>query len=423
MKKQLHTDIVRAENSSTYSYAGRVCMHVLGPASTDVRVMRAAIALTDAGYAVSVVDIVDKHSQSIEDIRGVSIKHMKVSSAFIITRFRRWAVIKALLLFIRSTLLLLHTPADFYHAHDFAALPACFMAARLRGKPLIFEAHELPLSELDVPYRRWLRFLLTPLLAHMIASCAGGIGASPYYEQVLRERYHISRVSLLRNMPPYRLLKKNDRLHQQLGLDPSVRIALYQGNIQPHRGLDTLVRAAAFLEDDIVIIMMGKGVEPTISQLKALIASEEVDDRVKILPPVPYEELLDWTASADLGLNIIPLDETLNKRTCIPNKFFEYIMAGLPVLTSPLDAVEALVTSYNVGLVVSSLAPADVGAAINAMLADPVVLASMRRNALEVARNEFNWEKESLRLVHLYQGIRADGVRRKSSEKYSTASE
>lgn len=422
LKKELHTDFVRAKSSNIYSHAARVCMHVLGPASTDVRVMRAATALTDAGFTVSVVDIVDTCSQSIEDVRGVSIQHMKVSGAFLVTRFRRWAVIKALLLFIRSTLLLLRTPADFYHAHDFTALPACYVAARLRGKPLVFEAHELPLSELDVPHRRWLRILLTPLLARMIASCAGGIGASPYYEQVLRERYHVSRVALLRNTPPYRLVEKNDRLHRKLGLALSVRIALYQGNIQPHRGIDILVRAAAFLEDDIVIVMMGKGVEPTISQLKALIASEAVVDRVKILSPVPYEELLDWTASADLGLNIIPLDETLNKLTCLPNKFFEYLMAGLPVLASPLDAVASLVTSYNVGLVVSSTTPADVGAAINTMLADPVLLASMRRNALEVATNEFNWEKEGLQLMYLYRDI-SEGVGRKSSDKYSTVSE
>lgn len=421
MKKELDTAFVRVENLSVYLHAPRVCMHVLGPASTDVRVMRAATALADAGFTVSIVDIVDKFSHSIEDFRGVSIKHLKVSSAFIVKRFRQWVVIKALLLFIRSTLLLLGTPADYYHAHDFTALPACYIAARLRRKPLIFEAHELPLSELDVPYRHWLRILLTPLLAHMIARCEGGIGASPYYEQVLREHYHVSRVSLLRNMPPYRLVRKNDRLHQQLGLDPSVRIALYQGNIQPHRGLDTLVRAAAFLEDDIVIIMMGKGIEPSKSQLKALIASEEVDGHVKILPPVPYEELLDWTASADLGLNIIPLDETLNKRTCLPNKFFEYLMAGLPVLTSPLDAAEALVTSYNVGLVVPSLVPADVGAAINAMLADPVALASMRCNALEVARNEFNWEKESLQLIQLYRTISQSRIRRISTNKNPTS--
>ena len=407
MTAQLQRGLEGAETVSTYPPAKKVCMHVLTTVRTDARVMHAATALTNAGFAVSVVDIVDKGSQTNEDIDGISFTHVKTSSEFLNTRFRRWALIKALLLFIRSTLLLLRTPADIYHAHDFTALPACYVAARLHRKPLIFDAHELPLSELDVPQRRWLRILLTPFLAHMLSRCSGGIGASPFYEQVLRERYHLAKVTLLRNVAPYRLVEKSDRLRQRLGLDPSVRIALYQGNIQPDRRLDIVVRAAAFLEDDIVIVMLGRGIEPAISGMKALIAREGLADRVKILPPVPYEELLDWTASADIGLTLIPPDGTLNMRTCLPNKLFEYLMAGLPVLASPMEAVAPLVTSYDVGRVVPSLAPADLGAAINAMLADAAGLARMRRNALNAAQGEFNWEKESASLFHLYQDILA----------------
>lgn len=407
MKTELRKDLEEAKCVDAYPFAGRICMHELRTVLRTPRTMLSVTALKEAGFTVSVVDVADKCSQTNEDIDGVSFKHMKTSSEFLITRFRRWALIKALLLFIRSTLLLLRTPADIYHAHDFSALPACYIAARLRRKPLIFHAHELPLSELDFPQRRWLRILLTPFLTHMIASCDGGIGASPYYEQVLRERYHLSKVTLLLNVPPYLLVEKNDRLRQRLGLDPSVRIVLYQGNIQPDRRLDILVRAAAFLEDDIVVVMLGRGIEPTISEIKALITSEGVADRVKILPPVPYEELLDWTASADLGLTLIPPDGTLNMRTCLPNKLFEYLMAGLPVLTSPMEAVAPLVTSYDVGQVLPSLTPADLGAAINAILRDATGLARMRLNALHAAQSEFNWEKESLSLIQLYQNILA----------------
>ena len=140
----------------------------------------------EAGFAVTVVDTVEQCSKTTEDINGVTVKHVKLAGAFSAARFKRWAVIKALPLFIQSTLLLLGNSADFYHAHDATALPACYIAAKIRGKPLIFDAHELPLSELDHAHRRWARTLLTPFLSHMIASCAGGIGASPYYEQNLR---------------------------------------------------------------------------------------------------------------------------------------------------------------------------------------------------------------------------------------------
>jgi glycosyltransferase involved in cell wall biosynthesis len=80
-------------------------------------------------------------------------------------------------------------------------------------------------------------------------------------------------------------------------------------------------------------------------------------------------------------------------------------MAGLPVLSSPLDAVVNVVRTYDVGQIVPSSSPADIGEAINAMLADRDALARMHSNALEAAKQEFNWEKEAQRLVSLYHTL------------------
>src|SRR5205085_7978582 len=95
---------------------------------------------------------------------------------------------------------------------------------------------------------------------------------------------------------------KSDLLRQHLKLGPDVKIALYQGYMQPNRGLERFIRAAAFLEQNNLIVLMGSGPEKTISELKALIDSEGVDDHIKIIPAVPYEELIKWTASANIGL-------------------------------------------------------------------------------------------------------------------------
>ncbi len=405
MKTTPSIDASIAKDFTSARLPARVCMHVLETARTDGRVLRAATALKDAGFAVSIVDIENAHSQKIENIDGISVKHVNVSNAFMTTRFRRSGFTRALSLFFRSMLLLMQTPADIYHAHDMTALPACFFAAFLHRKPLIFDAHELPLKELEGTNRRWLRLLLTPTLAAMIRHSTGIISSSPLYAQEICKRYHVPKVSLIRNLPPFRSVLKSDRLHRHLGLSSSARIALYQGNVQPDRGIHVLVRAAKFLKQDIVVVIMGKAVKETLVQLNALIASEGVADRVKIIPPVPYAELLDWTASADLGLNVLPPDYSLSIRMSLPNKLFEYLMAGLPVLSSPLDAVTEVISTYNVGQIVSSLAPPDVGTAINAMLADDVALSRMRRNALDAAQHELHWEKEKEKLIHFYHMI------------------
>ena len=150
---------------------------------------------------------------------------------------------------------------------------------------------------------------------------------------------------------------------------------------------------------------MGEGDKPTTNQLEELIASEGVVDRVKIIPPVPYEELLNWTASADLGLIVYSPDYSPAIKMCLGNKLFEFLMAGVPVLTSRLDAVVEIIKTYDVGQVVLSLTPASIGEAINSMLADRDALARMHSNALEAAKQELNWEKESQQLACLYQGI------------------
>ncbi len=388
----------------------KVCMHVLGIVRTDQRVLRDATALQEAGFAVSIVDVEEEHTRPAqEDFHGICLQHVLMPGSFFSTRFDRWSFIRAGQLLIHSTLRLIQAPADIYHAHDVSALPACYIAALIRRKPLIFDAHELPLSERPLSEmsrnRQRLHKLLAVLFVNMLRRCAGVITVSPPMVEEMQQRYHIQEITLIRNLPPYRVVPKNDRLRQALGLGPGVRVALYQGNLQPDRNLDLLIRAAPFLAPDIVIVMMGKDMKSTRAQLEALIASEGVSDRVKILPPAPYEELLDWTASADLGLIVYSPDYSGNVQMMLPNKFFEYLMAGLPVLASQLDATAEVIKTYDVGQVISSLDPADIAAAISGMLADRVALDRMHRHALEAARHEFCWEKEREQLLRLYHKI------------------
>ena len=403
-------DVSRAEEATRELVPIKVGMHVLGAAATDPRVMREATVLIEAGYAVSIVDIEEEgNHQREEDVRGVCLKHVLMPHAFFSTRFDKWALFRVTKMFIRTTLRLLQTQADIYHGHEVSGLLPCYVAACLRRKPVIFDAHEMPLFERPLsefgPSRRLLRGLLVALLAHIVPRCAGVITVSSPIVKELRNRYGLSDVTLIRNVPEYRTVSKSDRLRQYLGLTPETRIVLYQGYLQPNRGLDRLIRAAAFLEQDIVIVMMGKNRGTTQAQLEALIASEGVADRVKIIPPAPYAELLDWTSSADIGVNVASPDYSLNVRCFLPNKLFEYLMSGVPVLTSSLEAMVEVINTYDVGQVLPSLEPADIGETINSMLADPAALARMSSNALEATKEEFNWEKEKLKLIPLYEGI------------------
>ncbi|MGZ3663137.1 MAG: glycosyltransferase family 4 protein [Ktedonobacterales bacterium] len=385
----------------------KVCMHVFRPARTSVRTMRAATALVKAGMAVSVVDFESENVRPlIEERDGITITHIVVPTWSVPTRFKPWFLIKSASMFGTRVFALLRSHADVYHAHDAPALFACYVAAWLRRKPVIFEAYELPWSEpyfSESLYRRVLRTVLVSFLHVMIPRCAGVITVSPPLARELQRRYGSTAPVLVRNIPEYRIPISSDRLRRHLALDGTTPIALFQGNLQPDRALDALVRAARFLAPGIVIALLGGG--RSRAALETLIAEEGVEERVKILPPVPQTELLDWTASADIGLAIYPDVYSDNVRMFLPHKLFEYIMAGLPVLASAKEAIVEIIHEYGVGVVVESLDAERLGQTISTMIADKEALRVMRRNALEAAQRELRWDVESQRLITLYGDV------------------
>jgi len=394
---------------SNRSTAYRICIHALVPLRRDVRTRRVAAALTDAGFDVTVVDVAHDGVEAGAAERaddGLAVRHIRVpawlAEHYSPTHPALWLLFKIVRL-MKAFSAVAGTPADAYHAADLMALPSCYIAARLRRKPLVFESYEMPLTQPHLKRFRLLHGLVTCLLRLMIARCTAVIVVSPPIGDELRRQFGGPACVVLRNIPSYQEPVTSARLRDALALDAGTRIALYQGGIQENRSLDILVRAARHLPADCVIVMMGDG--PSRAQLARLIESERVGDCVKMIGAVPYDELLAWTASADIGLTLFSPDFSPSIRMCLPNKLFEYLMAGLPVLTSRLEAVEAIVEAYDVGRVVDALDAETVAASITNMLADAADLQKWHRNALAAAKSDLNWEHEQERLVRLYNEI------------------
>lgn len=392
------------KNSRKSQQIVSICMHIRGVARLDPRVTRSANALREAGFQLTIIDIENDHTRRrAENIRGVHTKHMLKPEWLLPTRFPM-RLFQSLAKFCYSIFYLLRTPADIYHAHNDNTLLPCFIVALLRRKPLIFEAHEMPLYVLE-HIHPLLATAITGIFKAMIQRCAGVIVVSPPIVQEVQKHYNVSNIALVRNIPPYRRVTNNHRLRTYLGLSTTTRIVLYQGNIQPDRCLDTLVRATKFLSRDIVVVLMGKDVGTTSAKLINLAIQEGHIAQLKILPPVSQDELLEWTASADIGVIMSSPGYSKNTRVFLPNKLFEYMMAGLPVLSSPLSAVEEILRTYDVGRVLDSLEPADVARTIETMLADRNHLASMSENALRASAQEFCWKREKLHLLRLYHQV------------------
>ena len=392
-----------------------ICLHILSPVRTDLRTIRTATALAQVGLHVTLVDIehVQTSNEEIDTkfmvmpkeqaIENVQMKHIFFSDRF--TRYYEplhvvpWLLFKGLRM-IRASLTLLQTRADVYHASDLTALPACYLAARWYHKPLIFEINDMPLVSPQVLHRRLLHTISVYLLKKMVARCAVVISPSEPIAQKMLDLYKARASRVLRNIPPYQSPIVSQRLRECLGLPSTTRIALYQGSLIHDRGLTLLIRAAAFLDPNIVLVFMGKGESQ--ATLEACIDQQGVEHRVKMLPAVPYADLLSWTASADLGLIIYEAGSP-NVPMMLPNKLFEYLMAGVPVLASPLEAVVEIVEKHQVGSIISSLDPQEIAHTINTMLSNQAEMTIMKHNALAIAKNELRWDIEAQQLIRIYE--------------------
>jgi glycosyltransferase involved in cell wall biosynthesis len=283
----------------------------------------------------------------------------------------------------------LRSGADLYEAHDLPTLPAALLVSRLRGKPVLYHAHEL-----HAETHRHVRFATFWKLLErgLVPFAESVVTPEENRSEILRAECGARRPPLtVMNCPPYRLPIRSDRLREALrqrNLFPRF-VALYQGLFSEDRCIDELISAARYLDDGVALVLMGHG----FGAYADLSARVEDSSRVIVLPRVPYDELLSYTASADAGV-LLYRNTCRNNFFCAPNKLHEYMMMGLPVIANDYPGVRAVVEGEQVGVTVNCEDPAAIGDAINSLARCRETYARYRTNALTVTREKFNWERQ-----------------------------
>ena len=167
---------------------------------------------------------------------------------------------------------------------------------------------------------------------------------------------------------------------------------LYQGGLAPDRGIEELIAALDELTGNIHLCLLGYG------PLEAAFADEARRDahrgRLHVLPAVPPTELLDWVASADIvAMPIQP--STLNHRLTTPNKLFEAMAAGVPVVASDLPGMAPIVAETGCGIVCDPTDPASIAAAIRSIFGmSAKERDAMSRRALAAAAGPYSWQAQ-----------------------------
>lgn len=361
----------------------------------DSRVRREAQALAAAGHVVCVVELaaVAPGQATLDGFTRRSC----LPPAWMRRRLPFGLYRLAFLVnFVRAVVA---TRPEVVHAHDAAMLAPGIAAARLAGARLVYDSHELATS---VPYREraWAWFVAAIERA-VVPRCAAVITVSDGISVRLAQRYRLGTTpTVVRNVSALTVGGEGG-LRRRLGLGDAAPLVLHQGAPAPDRGCETLVAAVA-RRPGVSLAFLGDPEPGYAQRLTAEIAAAGVADRVWTLPSVPLGELLANTAEADVGVTLLA-DTCENHRLALPNKLFEYIAAGVPVIASALPETERLVSAYGVGWCVRPGDPEALAVAIDAALAARGDHALRQR--LAHAGSELRWERERERLTGLYDAL------------------
>jgi glycosyltransferase involved in cell wall biosynthesis len=301
-------------------------------------------------------------------------------------------------LFLREALA---RPASVYHASDLYVLPALAAAARRHDTRLLLDARELYPHVDATAGKPWARWAWSAVEHRYLPRTDAVLTVNDSIADRMAETYGIARPIVTHNVPARQTVERSDALRERLGIPASQRIVLYQGLVRAGRGLERLVDAMRAVPD-AALVVIGDG--PTKADLQRL-AADALPGRAHFLPHTPPDDLLRLTASADLGVHVPePITESI--RLALPNKLFEYLMVGLPVVVADIPEMRRVVNGFDVGLVVDPYDRDSLAAAIRRALADDAARARWAANAPAVFET-FRPERDTERFHDVYRRLLA----------------
>lgn len=363
----------------------RAIVAVTNDLSTDNRVHRTCMVLHELGYEVLLVGRSLPGSLPLE--RPYGTKRMRLL-------FRKGALFYAEYN-LRLFLLLLFARYRLVVANDLDTLLASFMANRLRGNHLVYDSHEFYTEVPELVGRPAVRRVWLAIERWVFPKLEHVITVNDSIADAYAARYG-KRPAVVRNIPMPRELGPLPS-RGELGLPTDRFVLILQGSgINVQRGGEEAVEAMRELPDCLLLLVGGGDAWPV---LERSVKDFHIEDRVRMLPRMPYERMMQYTRCADLGLSL-DKDTNLNYRFSLPNKLFDYFRASIPVLVSDLPEVAGIVRRYDAGVVIDAVRASVIVRAVRDVQADPGRRQTLRRNAIFAAASlDGSREQDALKAV------------------------
>ena len=297
--------------------------------------------------------------------------------------------------------------ADVYHANDLDTLEICGIAAARNRAKLVYDSHELWLesSRFLIATNPLNRIRLRRIERKYISAADAVIAVTPLRGREMRRMYpEIKKLEIVENAPEkIRDLPIKGTLRRLAGVDEHTVIALYQGVLCPERGLEELIEAASLARSTAVKFVI-IGMDTWNGTLQEMAAEAGLSDDLVFLPPVPSERLPEITVDADMGF-ILFRNTCLNHYYSLPNKLYEYMMAGVPVIASGFPELTRVIEETGCGITVDPESPEEIFSAVKYLEENPAERKRMSEAGRKAAMDQLNWEPQQKRLIELYREI------------------
>ena len=361
----------------------KIFVAVTNDIATDQRVDKVCRYLLGKNFSIQVYGRLLQNSYPIKrHYKVVRKKHIFNNNFLFYAEFN-----------IRLFFYLLFKNYDYILSNDLDTLPACFFISRIKKSTLVYDSHELFSEGPELQGRKFVKGFWTKLEDFFLPKIQKSYTVSNSIAVYYGNKYSNS-MGVIRNIP----FKNSSFLEKKVSFPTDKKTILYQGVLNPGRGLKPMIKALHFIDDlDLVIIGYGK----VTSELKDFVKKESLLKRVHFLGRIPKEELLNYTKTATLGM---VLEEPLGKsfEYSLPNKLFDYIHAELPIVAGNLPEISKIINQYDVGVIVKNYEPITIAKVIKELLNDKELLLKIKKNQKN-AKKDLCWEKEQIKLDNYFK--------------------
>lgn len=363
-----------------------VIVSVISDLVTDQRVHRSSQTLHDMGFTVLLIGTKKNNSLPLT-ARSYKTKrfNMLFQKGFLF--YAEWN--------IRLFFFLLFNKSDILLANDLDTLPANFLASKFRRSVLVYDTHEFFTEMAELYNRLFVKKIWQRIENRLFPKVKYIVTVNNSIALLYKQKFNKELV-VVRNIPAVMNDSSNEVL--SLSFPADKKMLLVQGaGLNENRGLEELIQSMQLLADDFILVIAGSGL--LIDKLKQL-AGNEINKRVFFTGLLTPQQLKQLTKTAWCGFSLDkPIN--INQQCSLPNKLFDYIAAGIPVITSNVTEVAAIVNECKVGKIIEAVTPECIAAAANSLSADDELYHQYKNNT-DTAAKLLNWNTEKQILQNLF---------------------